>query len=560
MTAFEHDLFISYAHIDNRPLTPEQEGWISRFHRSLEALLSMRLGKKARVWRDDKLEGNDVFAEEIVEQFDRTAVLVSVLTPRYLKSSWCTREMGEFCDRAERSGGLVISRKARVFKVLKTPVDSEETLPQVVQGLLGYEFFTMDGGAPLELDGAYGERFAQDYNRKVNKLAFEICRLLETLEADGADGDEADEAGGANGNGTTAAAPAADPAPAGASDGEAVSRDTTPASAPGAAGRGDGPHRTVYLAECAYDLRETREIIETELVRLGHAVLPDRQMPREEDDYVAALEELLPRADLVVQLVGALRGAVPGGPSGKSVSELQNERAAARARDGALSRIVWLAEGTRSDDAAQQTFIESLHTDADAQRGADLVTADLEHLRRSILAALEPPRAAPSPVRADEDGDGGASGESGAEVGADAAGPTVHLVCTERDRKATVPLRRLFRQRDIEVTLPAFEGEASAVRETNRRLLADCDAVVLWYGEGEEAWKRTVDSELRKLPVYRGGRALPPVYTCLAAPRTPDKEDLVELEEPRLIDAVDGLDEGALAPLVAALGREPEPA
>lgn len=55
MASFRKDLFISYAHIDNQPLAPEQKGWISRFHASLEALLSMRLGQAAKIWRMSKL-------------------------------------------------------------------------------------------------------------------------------------------------------------------------------------------------------------------------------------------------------------------------------------------------------------------------------------------------------------------------------------------------------------------------------------------------------------------------------------------------------------------------
>ena len=58
---FEKHLFISYAHMDNQPLTPEQQGWISRFHASLEVMLSMRLGHTAEIWRDQKLSGNDVY-------------------------------------------------------------------------------------------------------------------------------------------------------------------------------------------------------------------------------------------------------------------------------------------------------------------------------------------------------------------------------------------------------------------------------------------------------------------------------------------------------------------
>ena len=70
---FEKHLFISYAHIDNQPLTSEQQGWITRFHKSLEALLSMRMGRKALIWRDEKLQGNDIFADKITQQFPQTA-------------------------------------------------------------------------------------------------------------------------------------------------------------------------------------------------------------------------------------------------------------------------------------------------------------------------------------------------------------------------------------------------------------------------------------------------------------------------------------------------------
>ena len=102
---FEKHLFISYAHMDNQPLTPEQQGWISRFHASLNVMLSMRLGRPAEIWRDQKLSGNDVFADEIVSQFPKTALLISVLTPRYLESDWCTREVEEFSKAVEHSGG-----------------------------------------------------------------------------------------------------------------------------------------------------------------------------------------------------------------------------------------------------------------------------------------------------------------------------------------------------------------------------------------------------------------------------------------------------------------------
>ncbi len=350
MSDYKIDLFISYAHIDNQPLTEEKTGWISRFHASLHTLLSMRLGKSVRIWRDDKLQGNDRFAEEIVNQFSDTAVLVSVLTPRYLQSEWCTREVKEFCKLADTAGGIFIDQKARVFKILKTPVDTESSLPEVMQQMLGYEFFTYEDGVPMELDGVFGEKYGQDFNRKVNKLAYEISELLKRLEIHDAPEDSG------NGGSPTQSKP------------------------------------VVYLAECSYDLRDKREILETELKCLGYQVLPDKALPREESDYIEAVTNLLERSQLSIHLVGANAGAVPDGPSNKSICMLQNELAASRCEQSKLGRLIWLPAGTTSARINHQTFIDAIHSDSESQRGADLITGDIETLKSAIhatLAALE---------------------------------------------------------------------------------------------------------------------------------------------------------------------------
>ena len=140
---FDKDIFISYAHLDNEPLSEGQEGWVSDFHKSLEIQVGQLMGAKPRIWRDPKLQGNDFFGDEIVEQFPGVAVLVSVLSPRYVKSEWCIRELQAFWKACERTGGVRVDNKSRVFKVAKTPVPPEQH-PVELQGLLGYEFFSID--------------------------------------------------------------------------------------------------------------------------------------------------------------------------------------------------------------------------------------------------------------------------------------------------------------------------------------------------------------------------------------------------------------------------------
>jgi len=63
----------------------------------------------------------------------------------------------------------------------------------------------------------------------------------------------------------------------------------------------------------------------------------------------------------------------------------------------------------------------------------------------------------------------------------------MRLLCTKADRQATVPLRRAPRARGIDLTLPAFEGPATEVREANRQMLMRCSEVVPYYGHGDEA-------------------------------------------------------------------------
>ena len=488
---FDKLLFISYAHIDNLAMSPGQGGWISRFHASLEAMLSMRIGRQADIWRDAKLSGDDVFAAEISAQLSRTALMVSVLTPRYLESEWCTHEVREFCEQAQRNGGVVCGTKSRVFKVLKAPIDAQTALPAVLQDVLGYPFFTYEDNAPLELDAAYGERFAQDYNRRVCKLAWDLSEAIKQLESDAA---------------------------------------LAPALA----------KSVVYLAECSQDRREYREMLEVELKLHGHTVLPDQHLPLDDEAAcIAAVEQQLARCSLAIHLVGSTGGATPDGPGGQSIVALQNRLAASRSHSHDLPRLIWLPAGTRAEQAAHQAFVVALQNDAQAQLGADLLNAGIEEVKAAMHAALRRLEAAAPP-------------KPPGTVPSDVP-PMVYLVCTERDRKGSLALRKYWRGQGIEVELPAFAGDAATLREAHHKLLMACDVVVVFYGAGDEAWKRSTDAELKKLSGLRAGRGGLAVHTVLAEPRTGDKDDILEMNLPNVIDSLSGFDAAALAPLLAAL-------
>ena len=488
---FRNHLFISYAHIDNQPLTSDQQGWITRFHHSLEAMLNMRMGENTKIWRDEKLQGNDKVTNEILEQFNHTAVLISVLTPRYLNSKWCTKEVNDFCQIAENNGGIYIENKSRVVKVIKTPVDTRQSLLHpVMKDSLGYQFFAYEDDKPLELDPAFGQKFAQDYNREVGKLAWDMAQLLQTLEHNNS-----------------------------SSQGLSQSSKKKP---------------TVYLSQCSFDQKKTREILETDLKSQGYRVLPDQRLPLAEEDYMEAVDYLLSQCSLSIHLVGNKYGFVPDGPTLKSATMLQNDCAVQRCKSSNLERIIWLPRNTSSEEPLQQAFIDALHQDAETQYGADLISGDIEELKTSIYTKLEQPEAAQIDILP--------TSVTGNKL--------IYLICDQADRRATVPLRKFLKQQGFEVELPFFESTSTTeLREANKRLLTRCDAVILFYGSGNETWKRTKDNELKKMLGYRGGKPLLASYTYLAEPKTIHKQDLIDMEEPNLINGLDNFARSAMSNL-----------
>ena len=126
---FESDAFISYAHVDNVELIEGSKGWVTNLHRALEVRVTQLLGKPPRIWRDPKLSGNDIFADALLERLKRVAALIPVISPRYIKSEWTRRELAEFSKAAEQQNAVPSRQKARIFKVLKTPVPIENHPP-----------------------------------------------------------------------------------------------------------------------------------------------------------------------------------------------------------------------------------------------------------------------------------------------------------------------------------------------------------------------------------------------------------------------------------------------
>lgn len=467
---FEEDIFISYAHIDNQSLAEGQKGWITSFHQALEIRLSQLLGDEPEFWRDEsKLRGNDYFGDAIVTRLPRIAILITVLTPRYVKSDWCLKEVKEFYKVAEQTGGVRISDKSRIFKVVKTPVPTERHPPEL-QSMLGYEFYQVDPttGKPREFRFNSGLNADINYWAKLDDLAYDIYQLMETLK-------------------------------------------TRPDSEAEQAAASTAAGVTVYLAEATLDLSGERDRIKRELQQRGYRVLPDRPLPLNAADFQAAVREDLRRSKLSVHLIGANYGIVPESAD-SSVACLQNELAAERSQDPTFTRIIWMSPGLEAREERQRRFIEYLHNDSNAQHGAELLQTTLEDLKTIIHDKLN---AAALHRAAHVDGD---------------APRRIYLICDRQDFDDVGPISDYLFDQGFEVITPIMEGDEAQVRADHKENLLLCDAILVYYGGAGESWLRAKLLDLRKLAGYGRTKPLLAKAIFVGAPASPLKERFRTLE------------------------------
>ena len=450
--SFEGDAFISYAHLDNVELMEGRKGWVANLHRALEVRLGQLLGKPPQIWRDPKLAGNDVLAHTLLERIRRVPALVSIISPRYVKSEWTRKELSEFYQSAEEQGGIKVKNKARIFKVLKTPVPVDQHPPEL-RSLLGYEFFKVDAetGKVRELDEIFGPEAQRDFWLRLDDLAHDICCVLEMLEEHAhAAGDIATEG------------------------------------------------KSIFLAETTSDLREQREMIRRDLEQHGHTVLPAYPVPFVLADLEASVREDLKRCSLSIHLIGRNYGIVPEGAM-QSLVQIQNELAIERGNQDGFSRLLWIPSGVSAEDTRQKAVVEQLRVDPRMNENADLLETTFEDLRtvyqEKLKSQHEPPH------------------EHAAPIAAAGVVKSLYLMYDQRDAAAVAPYADYFFDQKCEVIQPEFQGDEAELREYHEDNLRICDGAVIFYGSTNECWLRRKLREVQKSAGF--GRTKPPANVAV---------------------------------------------
>src|SRR5258707_41852 len=438
--AFTHDIFISYAHLDDRSPFGDEKGWIDLLHERLSVLVSQALGYELRIWRDGhNLQGNDQLQGAIGEGVAQALLLIPIISPRYVQSEWCNREMDVFHAAEPPPQAAAPGFRSRVFKVIKTPLpDHLKNLePEQVRSLIGYQFFGED-----ESDGQLHE-FSSDpkdksYWKTLNRLVSDITKTLIELKS----------------------SPGSQPAQGAATP--------PPLVMPGAvAPHGATTAKLVYLAETTSDLAKERELVRDELRQRGHGVLPEQKLPLEElKQTEEAVRADLERCALSVHLVGTRYGSTPEDDA-RSIVRIQEELADAHgASNPAFLRLLWMPPGLSTfageiSDQRQKSFIAELQTRVTT--GAELLQTSVENLKTRIVEKLNPPAM------------------TTARDGRRAKLKQVYLICENRDLSLVRPIKQYLFQQNLEVITWLDEGGTDTLMDYHRKNLRECDAALAYF-------------------------------------------------------------------------------
>jgi hypothetical protein len=166
---FDADVYISAVEADDVPLSGDMSGWVTYLRRALTVRLKQFLGNEPLVRNAQQKD-----APALRNRGRRPAVFVAVVSPGYVGSETARQELTD-C-------------RARIFKVLKTPVRVDEQ-PRELQSLLGYEFFDTDpdSGRSRAFDVAFGPEAERRFWLRLDDMVHDIARTLRELRHEPAD-------------------------------------------------------------------------------------------------------------------------------------------------------------------------------------------------------------------------------------------------------------------------------------------------------------------------------------------------------------------------------------
>ena len=254
VNGFAHDVFVSYATVDNELLVADGRGWVDVLVDKLRRELRPRLGRDLNIFMDHQVMASNLpITSQLMDAVRSSATLLVVMSPSYLTSRWCDQERRTFLD-------AVTDRVARgsLLMIRARPVDRDRP-PEALRDLRGIEFFTAVDGAGAHRVLGFPDPNERQFIDRIVTLSGELATQL--------------------------------------------NRPAAPVAAPSA--------RRVFVAAATDDLEDREAELRSYLDQAGLEVLPSPQSRYPTTDlaaYEAAVLRELETCDLFAQVLSVVHG------------------------------------------------------------------------------------------------------------------------------------------------------------------------------------------------------------------------------------------------------------
>lgn len=172
---FFYDIFISYSSVDDKSAFDEAEGWVTKFHKSLEILLQSRFNQKIKIWRASSPESGQIIDQTIKDKIENSALFLALTSASYVRKEYCLQELKWFYQKAKNEPyGLQIGGHSRIINVLLNNVPCDNW-PKEFSRILAHTFYEIENEDEL---GWRLDRNNIDFQKQLKKLVDYIYQTL----------------------------------------------------------------------------------------------------------------------------------------------------------------------------------------------------------------------------------------------------------------------------------------------------------------------------------------------------------------------------------------------
>lgn len=320
------EIFLSYARADNE----DPEGLVLKFHEQLRKRLGSILGEEVSVFLDQYDFKGNLLREQIIGEIRQAEILVTLLSPWYLKREWCQEEREEFIRHLSQRMPNA-NPEERIFVAIKRllhghkQVDKDfiNKLPVEFRGQLFFSFYTFDKYNNL----THLDPKSEEFDIALNNLANKLVHIWVNLQS-------------------------------------------------------QRNKRYVYVAETTKDSEAARADIIRELESQGFVVFPPTYLSDIKSEAEAQLEVYLKDCEVSVHIMGKSYGLLLP-DSNTSMNELQYRKAGEKG----LPMLIWVPKGLQTTDERQKSFIDSVRRSV--SETSDLIEGSLQDFMAEISTRLK---------------------------------------------------------------------------------------------------------------------------------------------------------------------------